>query len=130
MFERNKNTLHSLNFNLQTKTFFIINTLFSLVINTLQSEYLNLNNKLYEFQNSHTSHNDPQFKELMCILKAYEVYLKNSEFCKYLLKFSTINIYLLYILNNSKYTYEYLKSKKLADATILEDFSNYIDIVE
>ena len=124
-----KNSLYTLNFNIETKFYFIINTIFSLVISSIESEYLKLKKKFNEFLDS-KGEKDPMFKECLCLIKGYEVYLKNNEYCKYMLKFTNINIALFFMMNNSKYTLDYLKLKKGHDSIIIEDFSNYINNTE
>ena len=126
LLESKKNVIQSMNFNLETKFFFVINTIFSLTIRTVESEYLNLKKKFNEFIEMNAT-NDPLFKECVCTLKAYEAYLKNNEFCKYMLKFTDINISLFFVLNNSKYTQEFLKTKKVLDSSIMDDLTNYFE---
>ena len=126
MIETKKKTVQNTNFNLETNFFFIINSIFSLTIRNFESEYLNLKKKFNDFVNL-KAFNDPLFKECDCLIKAYDAYIKNNEFCKYIFKFTNVNINLFMILNNSKYTFEYLKSKKTQDNTVLEDLINSMD---
>jgi hypothetical protein len=127
--ENNKHTIQTVNFNLETCLFFIINTLLSFTIKTIESEYYNLKKKFNEFIEQEAT-NDINFKECTCLKRAYEVYLKNNEFCKYVFKFTYVNIALFFSLNNSKFTLAFLKQTNTQDSVVSNSFHNYLENCE
>ena len=122
--KNNLNNNHK--FNLETQFFFTVNSIISLVIKQLQSDYISLSNKYDDFATK-KPYNDSLFNEIVCVKLGYEVYLKNVEFCKNLLIFTNINIDLFFILNNTKYTSDFLISKNVQDNKIIDDFTHSFD---
>lgn len=129
MLDRNKEGIQTCVFNIETCIFFIINTIISFTIRTIESEYFNLKTKSNEFIEQNLI-NDIKFKECACLIKAYEVYLKNNEFSRFIFKFTYVNIALFFSLNSSKYTPEFLKQTNTQDSIITSSFHNYMENCE
>jgi len=96
---------------------------------TIEAEYYNLKKKFNEFIEQDAT-NDINFKECTCLKRAYEVYLKNNEFCKYVFKFTFVNIALFFSLNNSKFTPGFLKQTNTQDSVVSNSFHNYMENCE
>jgi len=125
----NSDKLSSENFNMTTKLFFIIHNILSYFIKNLDDEYTKLAQQLSNMFKMNAI-NDPRFKELLGMLKAVDVYLRNPEFTKNIMKLNQVTCLLIFSLNNKKYFID--KSnlqnfKNLELCSFIEDFYENID---
>lgn len=115
-------------FNLITRLFFICHTLINLTIKPFEDEYSRLAEQYDELISSN-SINDSKFKDLFAILKSCDVYIKNNEFIKNILKINEITAMYIFSLNNQKYNINNLTNNATFDYDqFINEFFNYIDI--
>ena len=126
----NSSNFASESFNQTTKLFFTIHNMLSYFIKNLDEEYTKLAQQLSNMFKMNLV-NDPRFKELLAMLKSIDIYIRNPEFHKNIMKFNEISCLVLFCLNNQKYScnksnLEYLKSVDVF--TFLDDFFENIEI--
>jgi ubiquitin conjugation factor E4 B len=113
-------------YNLYTQLFFIISTISSLTIKSFDDEIQFISNKFEELYNENKT-SDPIFKDYNSILKSACCYLRNSEFCKNLLKFGEISSVFVFSLNNKKYPQINLDKQTIDYHVYIEEFFQFID---
>ena len=117
-------------FNIYTKLFFIHETISKFVISTFNISYENIGKKIKAFtslQNYNINEN-PELQTLLYIQIIMDIYLRNKDCNTDLLRFSEISTFLIFSLNNQKYSQTKLISLKyLSYKTFLDDFYNYIN---
>ena len=118
-------------FNIYTKLFFIHETLSKFVISNFHNSYDNLSKKIKALTILHgyNINENAEFSTLIYIQYLMDIYLKNKDFNKDLLRFSEITTTLIFSLNNQKYSKAKLLSsfKYLSYNAFLDDFYNYIN---
>ena len=117
-------------FNIYTKLYFIHETITKFVISNFNSTYENLGKKIKTLVmlNGNIINDNPELSTLLYVQHIMDIYLKNKDCNKNLLRFSEISSFLIFSLNNQKYSQPKLKSTKdLNYKTFLDDFHNYIN---
>jgi hypothetical protein len=117
-------------FNPCSKLFFLVHNLLTLFMKNLDEEYTRTANSLSEMFKMNMI-NDPKFRELFSMVRAFDVYLRSPEFNKNLMRFLQLTIVLIFSLNNKKYPYGSLKTvnyseflQSLYDQLEFENVSN------
>jgi ubiquitin conjugation factor E4 B len=112
---------------LQTYLYFICSTLITFTIKPLDDELGHLGSKLQQLEKEGKS-SDLQFKDLSSIYKVIQVYTRNPELTKNIMKFNEITCIFLFSLNNKKYPqFEMsMMNKKIDYSQFLQDFYQYI----
>ena len=131
MVDKNNKYLIPEEFNIYTKLFFIHETLSKFVISNFHNSYDNLSKKIKALTILHgyNINENAEFSTLIYIQYLMDIYLKNKDFNKDLLRFSEITTTLIFSLNNQKYSKAKLLSsfKYLSYNAFLDDFYNYIN---
>ena len=131
MEDKNYKDLIPEEFNIYTKLYFIHETLSKFIISNFNISYTNLEKKIKALTILHgyNVNENSEFATLIYIQYLMEIYLKNRDFNKDLLRFAEISTVLIFSLNNEKYSKAKLLSsmKYLSYNAFLDDFYNYIN---
>ena len=117
-------------FNIYTKLYFIHETISKFVISNFNISYENIGKKIKTLLmlNGYSINGNPELSTLLYVQQIMDIYLKNADFNKDLLRFSEISTFFIFSLNNQKYSQPKLKSiKDLNYKTYLDDFYNHIN---
>ena len=122
MEDKNYKDLIPEEFNIYTKLYFIHETLSKFIISNFNISYSNLEKKIKALTILHgyNVNENSEFATLIYIQYLMEIYLKNRDFNKDLLRFAEISTVLIFSLNNEKYS-------KASYNAFLDDFYNYIN---
>ena len=131
MEDKNYKDLIPEEFNIYTKLYFIHETLSKFIISNFNISYSNLEKKIKALTILHgyNVNENSEFATLIYIQYLMEIYLKNKDFNKDLLRFAEISTVLIFSLNNEKYSKAKLLTsmKYLSYNAFLDDFYNYIN---
>ena len=131
MEDKNYKDLIPEEFNIYTKLYFIHETLSKFIISNFNISYSNLEKKIKALTILHgyNVNENSEFATLIYIQYLMEIYLKNRDFNKDLLRFAEISTVLIFSLNNEKYSKAKLLTsmKYLSYNAFLDDFYNYIN---
>ena len=119
-----------LDFNIYTKLFFIQDTIIALCLKNFNSTCENLSKLIQsKFLMHKNAYNDSELNNLLYIQQFLNIYLKNNEMNKGLLRFSEVTTFLLFSLNNKKYSQQLFcdKPKEINYKQFLDDFYSYIN---
>lgn len=119
-----------LDFNIYTKLFFIQDTIIALSLKNFNSTCENLSKLIQsKFLMHKTAYNDSELNNFLYIQQFLNIYLKNNEMNKGLLRFSEVTTFLLFSLNNKKYSQQLFcdKPKEINYKQFLDDFYSYIN---
>ena len=128
--DQNLDDLVPKEFNIYTKLFFIHETISYFVIQNFNSSYDSITKKIKALTLIHgyNINNDPEICTLLYYQQLMDIYLKNQDCNKDLLRFSEVSTFLIFSLNNKKYSQSKLSSLKyLSYKTFLDDFYNHIN---
>ena len=119
-----------LDFNIYTKLFFIQDTIIALCLKNFNSTCENLSKLIQsKFLMHKNAYNDSELNNFLYIQQFLNIYLKNNEMNKGLLRFSEVTTFLLFSLNNKKYSQQLFcdKPKEINYKQFLDDFYSYIN---
>jgi hypothetical protein len=125
---KQNNKISENKFNLCTKLFFLIHNIMSYFIKNLDDEYVKLSQQIGEMYKMNMM-NDPKFREMYSLFRAVEVYLRNPDLMRHVVKFNQVTSVLIFSLNNKKYPYAYGDKEilKVDYRDFVADFNEYID---
>jgi hypothetical protein len=124
--EKQNNKISENKFNLHTKLFFLAHNIMSYFIKNLDDEYVKISQQVGDLYKMNMM-NDPKFREMYALIRSVDVYLRNQEVMKNIMKFNQITSLLIFSLNNKKYTYG---GKEILNADFREftnDFYDHMD---
>ena len=117
-------------FNLYTKLYFIHETINKFVISNFNTSYENITKKIKALtllQGYNINEND-EISALLYLQHLMGIYMKNKDCNKDLLRFSEISTFLIFSLNNNKYSKIKLNELKyITYNSFLDDFYNHIN---
>ena len=117
-------------FNLYTKLYFIHETINKFVISNFNTSYENITKKIKALtllQGYNINEND-EISTLLYLQHLMGIYMKNKDCNKDLLRFSEISTFLIFSLNNNKYSKIKLNELKyITYNSFLDDFYNHIN---
>ena len=119
-----------LDFNIYTKLFFIQDTIIALCLKNFNSTCENLSKLIQsKFLMHKNAYNYSELNNFLYIQQFLNIYLKNNEMNKGLLRFSEVTTFLLFSLNNKKYSQQLFcdKPKEINYKQFLDDFYSYIN---
>ena len=117
-------------FNIYTKLYFIHETITKFVISNFNSSYDKLTKKIkaLTLMPRYNIHENDEITTLIYLQNLMDIYLKNQDCNKDLLRFSEISTFLIFSLNNNKYSKTKLSTLKyITYNTFLNDFYNHIN---
>ena len=117
-------------FNIYTKLYFIHQTLTKFVISNFNSSYENIVKKIKALSilQGINLNDNSEISTLLYLEHLMDIYLRNRDCNKDLLRFSEISTFLIFSLNNNKYSQTKLSSLKYLNyKTFLDDFYNHIN---
>ena len=118
-------------FNIYTKLFFIQQIVISIILKNFMNMVENFSNKVQE-KISETNGNykgDLDLQNMIILEQFLMIYLRNKEAHKGLLRFSEVSSFLIFSLNNNKYTQDRFSknNKDINYKEFLDDFYDYIN---
>ena len=118
-------------FNIYTKLFFIQQIVISIILKNFMNMVENFSNKVQE-KISQTNGNykgDLDLQNMIILEQFLMIYLRNKEAHKGLLRFSEVSSFLIFSLNNNKYTQDRFSknNKDINYKEFLDDFYDYIN---
>ena len=117
-------------FNIYTKLYFIHQTLTKFVISNFNISYENIVKKIKALSilQGYNINENSEISTLLYLEHLMDIYLRNRDCNKDLLRFSEISAFLIFSLNNNKYSQAKLVSLKYLNyKTFLDDFYNHIN---
>ena len=130
MEDKNYKDLIPKEFNIYTKLYFIHETITKFVISNFHSSYDNITKKIKALTliQGYNINENAEIATLIYLQHLMDIYLKNQDCNKDLLRFSEISTFLIFSLNNNKYSKTKLSELKyITYNTFLNDFYNHIN---